>query len=104
MSKSKKPQHLHRYKKVNLSRTKDKEYLVYRCTKPTCNHYVPIELSEGKLCECNRCGEPMLITRRILTYLSGAKPMALPHCVNCTKSRKQDDVTAISQFLSGNKV
>lgn len=97
------PNHLHRYKKVNLSRTPGKEYLVYSCTKPTCSHYIPIHQSEGKLCECNRCGEPMVIDKRVLTGLSGSKPLAKPHCPSCTKSRKQDDVAAISEFLAGNK-
>lgn len=98
------PNHLHRYKKLDLSRTPGKEYLVYQCTKPTCSHYIPIERAEGRLCECNRCGEPMVITKQVLTG-SNKKPMAKPHCPDCVKRKKgtTDNVAAISEFLAGNK-
>jgi formylmethanofuran dehydrogenase subunit E len=92
--------HLHKYKKVNLTRDKTKEpYIVYKCLKPTCTHYMPIELAEGNLCECNRCGEPMIITRAVLVH-SGGKPMAKPHCPNCIKRRKSQDVETIAAFLN----
>lgn len=94
--------HLHRYKKVDLSEKRDKSYLVYRCTKPACSHYMPMKLAEGKLCECNRCGEPMIITKAVLTH-SGNKPMAKPHCTNCIKRRHEKDVAAIAAFISGVK-
>lgn len=102
---SKKPaNHLHKYKKVDLSREKDSPYLVYKCTKPACSHYIPLHLSEGKLCECNRCAEPMIITKQVLTGSSG-RPMTNPHCPNCIKRKKgtEADVAAISEFLAGNK-
>lgn|SRR5215471_5492417 len=99
---SKVANHLHRYKKVNLSRKKDEPYLVYKCVKPACSHYVPINLAEGKLCECNRCAEPMIITKATLTH-SNNKPMAKPHCPNCIKRKNADDVAALAEFLSGNK-
>jgi hypothetical protein len=98
---SKPANHLHKYKKVNLSET-DKPYLVYKCLKPACSHYVPVKLSEGKLCECNRCGEPMIITKSVLTH-SNNKPMARPHCSDCIKRRKED-VAAIAEFITGIKV
>lgn len=101
---TKKPaNHVHKYKKVNLARDGD-EYLVYKCTKPTCSHYVPLALAEGKMCECNRCGEPMLISKTVLTGSSG-RPMTLPHCSECVKRKKgtTDDVAAIAEFLAGNK-
>lgn len=91
--------HLHRYRKVNLARNKGDEYLVYKCMKPLCSHYLPLILVEGKVCECNRCGEPMVITKYTLTS-SGNKPQARPHCQTCTKSRKQDDVAALADFLN----
>lgn len=99
---STKVNHLHRYKKVNLSRDKDNPFLVYQCTKPTCSHYIRMELSEGKMCECNICGEPMIITRATLTHSSG-NPMAKPRCNNCVRRRKSDTVDAISEFLQGKK-
>lgn len=95
--------HLHLYKKVNLTRKKGKEpYLVYRCTKPLCPHYLPLDLAEGKMCECNVCGEPMVITRETLTHSSG-NPMARPRCTNCIKRKNTDTVDAIAAFLAGTK-
>lgn len=104
MSKSKAANHIHRYKKVNLSRKKDQPYLVYKCMNPACSHYIPLHLAEGKLCECNRCGEPMIINKQVLTGSSNM-PMTNPHCSNCIERRKgtTDDVAAISEFLAGNK-
>jgi len=96
---------LHRYKKVNIGRDGN-EYLVYRCIKPTCNHYIPIALADGRLCECDRCHEPMLINKAVLQG-SGGRAMARPHCPNCVKSKKDktndEDVAAIAAFLEGNK-
>lgn len=94
--------HLHKYKKVNLGRN-GKEYFVYRCMKPACSHYIPIHLSAGKLCECNRCGEPMVITKVVLNA-SGGKAIVLPHCLDCTERKKKPDVEAIGEFLAGNKI
>lgn len=92
--------HLHRYKKVNLGEN-GKEFLVYKCMKPACSHYVPMTLAEGKLCECNRCNEPMIITKATLRHSSN-KPMSKPHCVNCIQRRKSADVEAVAEFLSKN--
>jgi hypothetical protein len=91
--------HLHLYKKFNLSRT-EKEYLVYRCMKPACSHYIPIILSEGKLCECNRCGEPMIITK-VQRSGNNGKPMARPHCLDCFKRKKSNEMETISKFVEG---
>lgn len=99
---SKAANHLHRYKKVNLAKN-GKEYWVYRCTKPACSHYIPIDLAEGRLCECNRCGEAMIIGRETMTKSSG-RPMTLPHCGNCIKRKKDYDVDTIQEFLDGVKV
>ena len=96
--------HIHRYKKANLARNGNPPYYVYKCTKPTCSHYVPMELAEGKMCECNRCNEAMIINKAVLTGSAG-KPMTLPHCVNCIKRKKEnvENVELVNQFLSGNK-
>ena len=90
--------HLHRYRKVNLS--KNGEFLVYRCTKPSCSHYIRLDMAEGRLCECNRCGQPMMIGRETLTKSSG-KPMALPHCSECVKRKGIENVEVIKEFLDG---
>lgn len=91
--------HYHRYKKKNIGRD-GKEYYVYFCTKPGCSHYIPINLAEGRLCECNYCAAPMIITKAVLTH-SSSKPMTRPHCGACTKRRKESDVEAITEFLEG---
>jgi hypothetical protein len=93
--------HLHRYKKKNLGRN-GKEYLVYMCTKPACSHYITVEASEGKLCECNRCGEAMIIGRETLTKSSG-RPMTLPHCVECIKRKVDKHVDTITEFIERTK-
>jgi hypothetical protein len=97
MGKSNSANHIHRYKKVNLATTGD-EYLVYKCQKPACSHYVSLVLAEGKLCECNRCHETMIITKLQLTG-SGGKPMARPHCGDCIKRKKPEEIDAIASFL-----
>lgn len=90
----KNPNHLHKYKKIDLGRNGNK-FLVFKCTKPACSHYVAVHLAEGKLCECNRCGETMLLTK-------AAMQLAKPHCVNCVKRKKTDveTVAAVQEFLS----
>lgn len=96
--------HLHKYKKVDIG-SNGKEYHVYRCMKPGCNHYIPISQAEGRVCECNRCGEPMIITKQSLWGSSG-RAMARPHCPDCTKRKgkvKDENVAAIAAFLEGNK-
>lgn len=97
------PKHIHKYKKVDLG-ANGKEYVVYRCMKPVCNSYIPVVLSEGKLCECNRCGNPMLITKATLIH-SGGKPMTRPHCNDCIKRKKvkEEDLSKVMEFLTGTK-
>lgn len=91
--------HIHRYKKVDIG-SNGKEFLVYKCMKPACSHYIPMKLAENKMCECNKCGELMIITKATLRHSSG-KPMAKPHCGNCIKRKRDKDVEAIADFLSG---
>lgn len=90
---SKIPDHLHKYKKTDIG-SNDKEYLVFRCLKPACSHYIPVKVAEGKLCECNRCHNPMILTKKAMI-------LTLPHCPNCTKKKKDvDDISKIAEFLS----
>ena len=89
------PNHLHKYKRVNLTRDPTKkEYLVLKCMKPVCSHYVPLNLALGKLCECNRCGDAMVIDKVSIT-------LALPHCTDCTKRKKvnEETVDLVAAFL-----
>jgi hypothetical protein len=92
--------HIHRYRKLDLSRTKGKPYLVYSCIKPTCTHYLPIEQTLGKVCECNICNEPMIITKETLTHSHGG-PMARPRCTGCIKRKNAPQMDAIASFLKG---
>lgn len=45
--------HNHVYKRVNLG--KDKEYIVYKCIKPGCSHFVREELILDRVAECPEC-------------------------------------------------
>lgn len=89
--------HLHRYKKINIGGFGRPPFLVYKCTKPVCSHYVRVNLAEGKLCECSKCGEAMIIGKVTLTQTN-------PHCLNCIKRRRPKDVETITEFLEGTKV
>lgn len=93
--------HLHRYRKVNLGGD-GKKYEVYKCSKPACSHYVPLHLAEGKLCECNRCHEPMIIGKVQLNGSSG-RAMARPHCNDCVQKKGNNDAAAIAAYIAGNK-
>lgn len=87
------PDHLHKYKKLNIGRN-GKEYWVFRCMRPACNSYTQVHLTEGNLCECNRCHNPMIMTKHAMT-------LTLPHCPDCTKKRKpSEDIQKIQEFLS----
>lgn len=86
--------HLHKYKRVNLARKRDtKDFLVFKCVRPACSHYVPLNLAEGKLCECNRCGNPMILNKESMQ-------LAKPHCSECVKRKKIDEVSTIAEFLA----
>lgn len=87
-----KANHLHRYKRRNIANG-GKPYFVFHCTKPACSHYVRVDMAEGKLCECNRCGQPMVLNRETVR-------LAKPHCTDCIKRKKSDDVANIAEFLS----
>ena len=95
--------HLHRYQKVDIGRNGN-EYLVYRCTKPLCTHYIRLDMAKGTMCECNRCGKPMIITSWVLVSSSGG-PQAKPHCDECKKTRKSKEINAeaLANFLKAEK-
>lgn len=90
----KKDEHIHKFKKVNISTNPNKPYLVFKCIKPTCAYYISVALALNKLCECNRCHETMILSKDALI-------LVLPHCSKCTKRRsgKGDDVEQITEFL-----
>lgn len=92
--------HIHKYKKFNLTRNKDKEpYYVYQCVLPLCSHYTPVNLSVGKMSLCNRCNEPFIITKETLQGYAN-RATVRPHCIDCTDKRKENPgLTTISDFL-----
>ena len=91
--------HLHKYKKVDLSRKKGKDpFLVYQCQVPTCTHYIPITLAIGKVCECNRCGGVMVITKSTLTRSNGGA-MLMPHCDDCIRRKNVETIIDVASFL-----
>ena len=77
--------HIHKYKKVDIGRKNGpndrKKFLVFKCMLPDCTHYIDWKLAEGKTCLCNRCSNPMILTK-------AAMDLTLPHCQGCTKRKK----------------
>jgi hypothetical protein len=94
--------HLHRYKKFNLAGFGKLPYWIYKCTKPACSHYIRCDQAKDVMCECNRCNEPMIIGKQVMSQ-KGGQPMTLPHCGSCTKKKKvvnAENVDAITAFLN----
>lgn len=82
-----KNKHYHKYKLKNLSRDPSKPpYWVYICIKQDCTHHIRVELIDGKISECNRCGDPFVMNLRKLTA-NHSKPLVNPHCEDCTKTK-----------------
>jgi formylmethanofuran dehydrogenase subunit E len=76
---------IHKYRLKDLARKKDTPpYHVYVCVKQTCSHNIRIDLVDGKIAECNRCGEPFVMKLAKLRH--GDRIIVRPHCQDCTKS------------------
>lgn len=80
--------HLHKYKRTKLG----KSYVIFKCIKPDCTHYLSVNLIEDKICECNRCHGPMVMNKRAMT-------LASPHCDDCVKSKDKEKINKIQQYL-----
>lgn len=52
--------HIHKYYRVNLGTRK--EYLVYRCARPGCTHFVRPQLVVGLQGICWDCSQPFYLT------------------------------------------
>lgn len=77
--------HMHKYRLKDLARNPGKPpYFVYVCVKQDCTHHIRVELVEGKLAECNRCGEPFVMKLAKLKH--GDRIIVRPHCEDCTKT------------------
>ena len=84
--------HIHRYRRVNLSKTPGRKYPVYRCTLPDCNHYLTPELLVGKWGSCWRCGEKFIITGDLAR-------LAKPHCKKCTREEEKPERVRVPDFM-----
>lgn len=88
---TKRKKHLHKYQRVNIG-SKTKPYLVYRCMKPGCTHYITPKLALNRACECNRCGKIMVLTKEALTLVK-------PHCAGCVERKDSDRLSALVEGL-----
>jgi len=80
--------HLHKYERRTLG---NNGYKIYHCSLPGCSHYINVKLALGKLCVCNRCSEPMIMTRNAIT-------LAKPHHDECIR-RKSDTVKKLETLF-----
>lgn len=77
--------HTHRFQRINIGQ-KGKIYLVMKCIKPGCSHYVPMSsksnciLLKGQIGECNKCLNDFILNKRSLR-------MAKPICDDCVAHR-----------------
>jgi hypothetical protein len=77
--------HIHKYRLKDLARKKDvPPYMVYICVKQECSHHIRVELAEGKVSECNRCGDSFVMRLNKLKH--GDRIIVRPHCEFCTKT------------------
>lgn len=82
--------HLHKYARKIIG---NKGYKVYKCTVPGCTHYVRMILASGRICQCNRCGEPMVMTKYAMT-------LAKPHCDDCIKKKDSERVNKLGELFA----
>jgi hypothetical protein len=76
---------IHKYRLKDLARKKDTPpYLVYVCVKQDCSHNIRVELVDGKVAECNRCGDNFIMKLSKLKH--GSTIIVRPHCEDCTKT------------------
>lgn len=100
MAKNKKSDHIHLYRKIDLvpkwkvinDPKKHQPYLVFVCQKPACNHRVPVTLAIGKLCECNRCHNPMILDKETIT-------LSKPHCQDCIVRKPKHEIDKLSDLV-----
>lgn len=91
--KPKKPTHIHKFKRMNLTRNAEKTaYLVLKCQQPGCVTYIPIKLGVGQLAECWICGDPFVIDKVSITHTK-------PHCTHCIKRKVKPVVADLSELV-----
>lgn len=68
-------EHIHKYQRIKLGA---KGYKVFKCMKPSCPHFMRVELVVGMEHECWRCGMTMVMNQWSVQYKK-------PHCRACTR-------------------
>ena len=96
---------VHKYRLRDLARKKDTPpYLVYICTKQDCSHHIRVDLVDGKLAMCNRCGDPFIMQLSKLKH--GERLVVRPHCDDCTKTpdrlaaKKEKISSSVDEFMN----
>lgn len=101
--KTKLPDHLHLYKRIDLVpswKSKLPEtHKYYRpsheilvCTEPLCNYRLELNQAVGKLCKCNRCGQPMIIDKETVK-------LTKPHCQSCIERKNKSVIVGLDELL-----
>lgn len=85
-------EHLHRYKRVNISGFGKPKFYVYKCTKQGCSHFIQKPLVIGREAECGKCGNRFIMTAEAAT-------LAIPRCINCKQGRVAEDVSVAAATL-----
>lgn len=81
--------HIHQYHSGRLGKHK-----IWKCKLPGCTHYLMNSFMPNKLCLCNVCGDPFLITKRSLRNEH-------PRCDKCVRHKavNPETVAAIGKLL-----
>ncbi len=66
--------------------------MVFTCTKPACNHHIPVHRAIGKIAECNRCHNPFVIDKETVQ-------LAKPHCQDCIERKTKPEIDALADLL-----
>lgn len=89
----KEKQHVHRYYRTEFATTKT---VIYRCAKEGCTHFIQEPLIIGRFCECYRCSQAFVITRKSIR----AKKL---HCEACSRGKYNKPKEVIQVVAEANK-
>lgn len=81
--------HTHKYVRVKIGKNKR---ILFKCAIEGCVHTCRPELLVGRKSICNRCGDEFVITKEL-------SELAKPHCFDCTKSNRVDEINKIADKL-----
>lgn len=92
--------HIHKYRRVNISKTEGKDVWVMKCFRDNCTHYtqmhskVSCPLLRDVKAICNKCGNSFVLDRRALQ-------MAKPTCFACVnhKSVAPNEIEKAAKFF-----